>query len=180
MHTQIVSRWSKIVLLAAFGFFFTVIVFNNITDFGSNYEFVRHTLSMDTTFPGNHGMGRSITSPKVHLVFYLSIITWETLNAVLSWWGAFAMFRARHATITDFQHAKRVGTAALTSGMLQWLVAFEIVGAEWFLMWQSKTWNGQEAAFRMFMMEAVILLLVQMQEPAHALVGEGHAEDARR
>jgi len=56
--------------------------------------------------------------------------------------------------------------------MLQWLVAFEIVGAEWFLMWQSKTWNGQEAAFRMFMMEAVILLVVQMQEPGHPLMAE--------
>ncbi len=172
MPTQIVSRWSKILLLAALALFFAVIVFNNVTDFGSNYEFVRHTLSMDTTFPGNHGMGRAITNPKLHLVFYLSIILWETLNAVLSGWGAIAMFRARHAPTAEFQHAKRIGIAALTSGMLMWLVAFEIVGAEWFLMWQSRTWNGQEAAFRAFMMEAAIMLLLQMQEPGHTLVAE--------
>jgi len=172
MPTQIVARWSKILLLAAFAFYFTVIVFNNVTDFGSNYEFVRHTLSMDTTFPGNHGMWRAIASVKVQLAFYLSIIAWEMLSVVLCWWGACAMFRARRATTADFQHAKRVGIAALTLGMLQWLVAFEIVGAEWFLMWQSKTWNGQEAAFRMFMMEAVVMLLVQMAEPGHTLVAE--------
>ena len=176
MPTQIVSRWSKILLLAAFAFYFTLIVFNNVLDFGSNYEFVRHTLSMDTTFPGNHAMGRAITNPKVHLVFYLSIIAWETLNAALSWWGAFAMFRARRSPTADFQHAKRIGIAALTLGMLQWLVAFEIVGAEWFLMWQSKTWNGQEAAFRMFVMEAFVLLLVQLPEPGHTLVADGYVE----
>jgi predicted small integral membrane protein len=35
---------------------------------------------------------------------------------------------------------------ALTLSLLMWLMAFLSVGAEWFLMWQSKDWNGQEAA----------------------------------
>jgi predicted small integral membrane protein len=39
-----------------------------------------------------------------------------------------------------------------------WLVAFLTVGAEWFLMWQSHIWNGQEAAFRMFTVVGIILL----------------------
>ncbi len=41
-----------------------------------------------------------------------------------------------------------------------WLVAFLSVGGEWFLMWQSKTWNGQDAAFRMFMVVGLVLLLI--------------------
>jgi predicted small integral membrane protein len=41
-----------------------------------------------------------------------------------------------------------------------WLVAVLSVGAEWFLMWQSKTWNGQEAAFRMFTVVGIVLLIV--------------------
>ena len=53
-----------------------------------------------------------------------------------------------------------VAVAALTLGLLMWLVAFLGVGGEWFLMWQSKTWNGQEAAFRMFTVLGVVLLLV--------------------
>jgi len=32
-------------------------------------------------------------------------------------------------------------------------------------MWQSAKWNGQEAAFRMFVIEGVVLLLLQMREP---------------
>jgi predicted small integral membrane protein len=160
------ARWSKLLLLAAVGLFFTIVVFNNITDFDSNYQFVRHILSMDSTFPGNKGMWRAIASPLVHQVFYLSIIAWELLSAVLCWWGALALWRTLHAPVEAFERAKRIGIAALTTGMLMWLVAFECVGGEWFLMWQSKGWNGQEAAFRMFMIEAVLLVLLQLPEPA--------------
>jgi predicted small integral membrane protein len=41
-----------------------------------------------------------------------------------------------------------------------WLVAFLSVGAEWFLMWQSHTWNGQEAAFRNFVIVGMVLLVI--------------------
>jgi predicted small integral membrane protein len=41
-----------------------------------------------------------------------------------------------------------------------WLVAFLSVGGEWFLMWQSKMWNGQDAAFRVFTVVGILLLLV--------------------
>ena len=64
-----VSRWVKILLLAATAFYFTLVVFNNTTDFDSNYQFVRHVLMMDTTFPGNHGMWRAVRAPWVHLAF---------------------------------------------------------------------------------------------------------------
>ena len=45
-----------------------------------------------------------------------------------------------------------------------WLVAFLIVGAEWFLMWQSRTWNGQEAAGRMFNVVGLVLIYVAMPD----------------
>jgi predicted small integral membrane protein len=41
-----------------------------------------------------------------------------------------------------------------------WLVAFLSVDGQWFLMWQSKAWNGQDAAFRMFTVIDLVLLLV--------------------
>jgi len=59
-----------------------------------------------------------------------------------------------------FNKAKRVAVAALTLAMLMWLVAFLSVGGEWFLMWQSKSWNGQDAAFRMFTVIGLVLLFV--------------------
>jgi predicted small integral membrane protein len=160
------ARWSKVLLAASVAFFFTLVVFNNVTDFDSNYQFVRHVLSMDSTFPGNHGMWRAETPRWLHLTFYCGIIAWEALNAVLGWWGAWLMVRAIGAPEQEFQQSKRITIAALTSGMLLWFVAFITVGGEWFLMWQSRIWNGQEAAFRMFVVEGVVLMLLQMREPA--------------
>jgi predicted small integral membrane protein len=39
---------------------------------------------------------------------------------------------------------------ATAIGFLVWFVGFMVIGGEWFAMWQSTTWNGQEAAFRFY------------------------------
>jgi len=159
-----IARWAKMLLMVAMAMYFTVVVFNNVTDFGSNYQFVQHVLSMDSTFPGNHGMWRAIHSPAVHVTFYMGIIAWETANAALGWWGFVSMLRARRGNEMEFARSKRVGVAALTSGMLLWFVAFTTLGGEWFLMWQSRTWNGEEAAFRLFVCEGIVLVLMMLPE----------------
>jgi predicted small integral membrane protein len=154
------TRSTKILLLAAIALFYTLVVLNNVTDFDSNYEFVRHVLSMDTTFPGNKAMWRAMDAPLWHLLFYWGIIGWEAVTMVVAWWGAWCLFKARKGSVTAFEGAKRVGMTALTLSMLMWLVAFLTVGAEWFLMWQSKEWNGQDAAFRMFVVVGVVMLVL--------------------
>ena len=55
-------RATKLLLVFGVAVFYTLVVFNNITDYGSDYEFVRHVLMMDSTFPGNNGMWRAIHS----------------------------------------------------------------------------------------------------------------------
>jgi predicted small integral membrane protein len=155
-----ITRAAKVLLLAAVALFYTLVVFNNVTDFDSNYQFVRHVLSMDSTFPGNHAMWRALPSPAFHLAFYLGIIVWEIVTAILLWWGVVGLLRSMRMPVCAFNAAKRVPVIALTLSMLMWLVAFLSVGAEWFLMWQSRTWNGQEAAFRMFAVVGLVLLIV--------------------
>jgi predicted small integral membrane protein len=153
-------RAIKSALVFGVAIFYSLVVFNNITDYGSNYEFVRHVMMMDSTFRGNRGMWRAIHAPLLHTVFYLSIITWEAITMLLCWWGGFRMAQALGGTAAVFHQAKRVPIMALTLSLLMWLVAFLAVGGEWFLMWQSKTWNGQDAAFRMFTVVGIALLLV--------------------
>ena len=80
-------RVSKTVLVFAIALFYTILVLNNITDYGSNYEFVRHVLTMDSTLPGNHLMWRAVNSPVVHTVFYIGIIAWESVTMLLCWWA---------------------------------------------------------------------------------------------
>ena len=153
-------RLAKLLLLAAVALFYALVVFNNLTDFGSNAQFVRHVLLMDTTIPGNHGMWRSIASPTVDLVFYVSIIAWEALTAILLCWGALRLTRALRLPAAAFNSAKSLPLLALTTSLLMWLVAFLTIGGEWFLMWQSHTWNGQEEAFRNFAVVGIVFLIL--------------------
>jgi predicted small integral membrane protein len=164
-----VVRLSKCALLLGVALFYTLVVFNNTTDYNSNYQFVRHVLSMDSTFPGNHGMWRAMPQTGVQTVFYLGIIAWETVTGVLCWWGLVRLVGAIKAPAREFQRAKNVAVAALTLGCLLWFVAFISVGGEWFLMWQSKIWNGQEAAFRMFTVIGIVLMYLSAAEPEAGL-----------
>jgi predicted small integral membrane protein len=157
-------RAAKVLLVLGVALFYTFVVFNNVTDFNSNYQFVRHTLMMDSTFPGNHGMWRAINAPAVHMAFYLSIIVWEFATMLLCWWGGIQLAKALKVGAGAFGRAKTPAIAGLGLSMLMWLVAFLDVGGEWFLMWQSKTWNGQEAAFRMFTTVGMVLLLLVQPE----------------
>ncbi|MFI5057229.1 MAG: DUF2165 family protein [Candidatus Acidiferrales bacterium] len=157
-------RAAKLSLVFAVALFYSFVVLNNLTDYNSNYQFVRHVLMMDSTFPGNHGMWRALNQPAWHTAFYLSIIAWETVTMLLCWWGGLRLARALRATASEFHLAKRVAIVALTLSLLMWLVAFLSIGGEWFLMWQSKTWNGQDAAFRMFSVTGLVLLLVARPE----------------
>lgn len=159
-----IPRIAKIALVAAVAFFHSLIVFNNLTDFDSNYQFVRHVLMMDSTFPANHGMWRAINSPAVHTVFYIGIIAWEIVATLLLWWGVARMAAAIRFPARRFHAAKQVSAAALTLSLLLWLVAFLAIGGEWFLMWQSHSWNGQDSAARNFVVVAVVLLILAQPE----------------
>jgi predicted small integral membrane protein len=159
-----ITRTAKLMLVAGIALFYTLVVFNNLTDFNSNYQFVRHVLMMDSTFPGNHGMWRALPSPAFHMAFYISIILWETATMILLWWSVVRLLRSLRLPAAAFNLAKRGAVMALTLSMLMWLVAFLTVGAEWFLMWQSHTWNGQEAAFRTFVVVGLVLLILLQPE----------------
>jgi len=158
------TRLSKISLVASLGLFLLIVVFNNVTDYKSNYDFVEGVLSMGTTFPGNAAMWRAIHSEPVYHAFYVSIILWEAAACGLLFAGAWKLWGARGAGAAAFDRAKNLAVAGVVLNLLQWLLAFITVGGEWFLMWQSKSWNGQEAAARMFLIAGIILLFLNTRD----------------
>ena len=157
-------RACKTALVFAVGLFYLLVVFNNLADYNTNFQFVRHILTMDSTYPGNRGMWRQIDSPALHTLFYIVVIAWESAAMLLCVWGGARMACALRASAAAFSKAKTLAFAGLTLGLLLWLVAFLSVGGEWFLMWESQTWNGQIAAFRMFTVIGIVLLLTAMPE----------------
>jgi predicted small integral membrane protein len=157
-------RLSKTVLVTLSFLYLLVVVFNNLTDPNSNYQFVRHVLSMDTTFPGNTLMYRSIQAPLLHKAFYASIILWEAVSCLLIGAGALRLWKNRAASAADWKKAKGLASLGLIFSMVQWYFIFTAVGGEWFLMWQSKIWNGQDPAFRLFAFMGISLLFLNQSD----------------
>ena len=74
------------------------------------------------------------------------------------------LWTARGASALQFNASKGLAVAGLVCGLVLWFFGFLTVGAEWFKMWQSETWNGQASAFRFFVSFALILLFLNQRD----------------
>ena len=160
-------RLCKSALVLMIAIFALLVGYNNIADYGSNFEFVRHVLSMDTTFPNNALMGRAITSPTLHHAAYWLIIAGELVTGLLCLLGAVKLFQARTDAMR-FERVKPLAVLGLTVGFGLWFFGFITVGAEWFQMWQSEIWNGQQSAFRFIASIGIVLIILLLPEPETA------------
>ena len=161
---MLIARYAKIVMSLALASFCLLVTFDNLTDYGTNYLFVQHVMSMDTTFPGNALMYRSITNPVLWQLGYALIIAAEGITGILFLAGAIRLIQARNAPAPIFNEAKGLVIAAATLAFLVWFFGFMVVAGEWFAMWQSQTWNGQDAAFRFYMAVLGVLIFVALPE----------------
>ena len=159
-----IIRLSKASMVLAVAFFASLVAFGNITDYGSNFAFVKHVLLMDTIFPDATIKYRAIETPWMHHAGYIFIIALETLTALLCWVGGFKLLAARSLASYDFNHAKGWAIAGLTLGFLTWQVGFMSMGGEWFGMWMSETWNGVPDAFRFFITIITVLIYVVLPD----------------
>jgi predicted small integral membrane protein len=159
-----IIRLTKISLVLSVAIFLFLVVLNNLTDYGSNYLFVENVLGMTTVFEGNELRWRAIESPTIHMLFYWSIIAWEALAMIIITYGSICLLQKINSEPIEFQRAKTAAVLGLVVTMLQWFLAFITVGGEWFTMWQSEIWNGQDAAFRMFACIGIILIFVYLPE----------------
>jgi predicted small integral membrane protein len=156
-------RRSKIVFMASVCVWAGLVGINNVMDYRANFQFVQHVLQMDTTFPANPLLWRSLRWAPLQHTAYLGIIAVELLVALLSAMAVFRMLAARDDA-ERFSRAKAVGVVALALGVLLWLAGFEAIGGEYFLMWQSPTWNGQDSAFRFAVLCVLGILLLAQRE----------------
>ncbi len=143
-------------LTATLALYIALVAFGNITDFGTNQQFVQHVLAMDTTFKDDDLMWRAVTSKGLQDAAYVVIIAWETLAALVLIYGTWLWVRR------DVERARRFSTYGLLMVMVLFGAGFIAIGGEWFSMWQSKDWNGLEAATRVFVLSGVVLVVVQL------------------
>ena len=161
---MLITRLAKILISLSLALFCLLVAFDNITDPASNYEFVTHVMSMDTTFPGNTLMYRSVTSPLAWQITYALIIATQLVCGGLFLAGAIGMWRARTAAAADFQQAKTFAIAGALLAFLLWFFVFMVIAGEWFAMWQSKDWNAQQSSFRFYITVLAALVFFSMPD----------------
>jgi predicted small integral membrane protein len=157
-------RISKVLLVMIFGIFALLIFINNITDYYSNYFFVQHVLTMDTIFANSVLHYRSIKSPVLFHLAYIFIICLEGFMAFGCLKGGIQMMRQIRNESILFHMAKKWAVAGLLTGICIWLFGFEVVGGEWFAMWQSSAWNGLSAADRIALPLLLTLVFLHQKE----------------
>jgi predicted small integral membrane protein len=159
-------RLSKLVMVAGLAAFALLVAADNLLDYGSNEAFVRHVLAMNTTFPDTALRWRAITDPGLQTAAYDLIIAAEALTGVLFAAGAVAMAARLRAPKPAFRAALGRVAAGTAVAFALWFVGFTVVGGEWFQMWQSRTWNGQEGAFRFYLtvLGAAVYVLLDTEE----------------
>ena len=142
-------------------------VAGNVHDPGTNLLFVQHVFSMDTILPASAMANHALAIPALWRIGFWLIVLGEGLRSILFALGTVELLRARKFNARDFHHAKRFVFAGAGCGFLVWFIAFLAVGGEWFAMWQSQVWNGQQAAFRI--LASILLVLIFVAQPDNEL-----------
>lgn len=158
------SRLSKIALVAAIGLLALIMVINNLTDYNTNFQYVYHVLSMDTILPDSPLTWRAIHTPALQHAAYALIIATEAAIAILCLVGAGRLWQLLGATSSEFHRAKAIATYGLTLAFLFWFVGFMVLGGEWYAMWQSPDWNGQQPAFRFIGCVGLVLIYLSLAD----------------
>ena len=159
-----ITRIAKIVMVTCLAVYCLLVAFNNLTDYGTNHLFVQRVLSMDTTFPGNKLMYRAVEHPSLWHAAYWTIIAGQLVAGVLFLAGAIRLWQVRAAPGEAFNGAKGLTVAGALAAFLVWFFLFMVIAGEWFAMWQSQTWNGQDAAFRFYMTALAVLIFVVLPD----------------
>lgn len=169
-------RWSGLPLVATVftgmnALILALIAFGNLTDFGTNWDFVRNVMGMQTTnFGGEVGSGldpdvmwHAISAEPLQIVGYVCIIVAETLAAMVLIVATVKWLRGfRNNT---FQSARVWSNAGLLLIVVIFGIGFMAIGGEWFQMWRSLTANGLDPALRYLTVASFALLFVNMPSP---------------
>ncbi|QJP93942.1 MULTISPECIES: DUF2165 family protein [Pseudomonas] len=146
LGTDQLIRYSKVILMAYISFFGILVMYSNFTDYPSNYEYVGHILSMDTTQINENIRHRAITSPMLHHRIYWLIITLEVIYTICCLLGTYHLYRKINESADAFHEAKKLSIIGLMIAMFVYYVGLQTIGVEWFDMDTSQTWNAKDWA----------------------------------
>jgi predicted small integral membrane protein len=152
----------KVFLVFGIGLFMALAALNNALTLGdapfSANGAVSFAVGMQETGQHPNLMWRAIDSPFLIWLAVFCIILTEAVAAVLCIWGAYKLWAARSST-TDFNDSKSMAIQGLSLIAVFYLLAFQAVVGEWFMVWQTGAPTLDEA-FKTFAMAILILIWV--------------------
>lgn len=165
LTTDKLIRYSKVILMAYISFFGLMVMYSNFTDYPSNYEYVSHILSMDTTRENLNLSYRAITSPILHHRIYWFIITLEVVYTAFCLLGTYHLYRNINAPAAVFHEAKKFSIVGLLIGFFVYYICLQVIGTEWFNMDESAIWNAKDWARHIvdFMFPLLIYIALKIE-----------------
>lgn len=159
-------RATKALLTFTVGGFAFFVVFGNVTDYWTNFNFVSHVFAMDAQKPALHEVSkinyRAISWNWFHHLAYVGVIVTEALIMVTCLASAYRQARTLRAPDAAYRKAKRWGVVGCTIGLFLWFFGFQAVAGEWFGMWMNETWNGIPDAVRLCTYIGIVLVYLTM------------------
>ncbi len=165
LTTSQTIRISKAILMVFVSCFGLLVLLSNFTDYATNYEYVAHILSMDTTSANSKYAYRAITSSMAHHRIYWMIITLEVLFTACCMIGTYQLVINLNASARKFHEAKKFAIIGLLIALLVYYLLFQVIGIEWFNMDQSEHWNYKEWARPIvdFILPLIIYLTMRIE-----------------
>lgn len=163
-YMPLIVRFIQISLGFGFSIFFMLIFINNCVDYNTNFNFVKNVLEMKHTFHNSPLNLRAISSNNLHHFIYLMIMVYELICGLLMAYGSYRLIECWSQPSQVFHQAKAMLLMGFGLSILLWFYGFIIIGSEWFLMWQSKQWNGFHKAFELLCLSLLSIGIVLHNE----------------
>ena len=159
---EVVFRLIPLLILLGAGVMSAMAVLNNVTAPGANLAFVEHIMTMDTTNMDEGTQWRAIRSPALHRTAFVTILVLEVAVAVLSLVGAYFLAVNIGAPAAAWDAAKLFGYLGFIVAFVVWFLIFQVVGTEWFVSWQSESWNAIRDSTRINLVTLAGIIILRL------------------
>lgn len=142
-------RMGKIVLVFGMGMFLFLAAVNNTLTYSGTLGAVKSAVDMQGTFKAPALMWRAFENPAYIWMAAAAIVACEYVAGVICLIGTWRLWKAR-SSAADFNAAKSTAILGLTIGACLYLVGFQTIAGEWFMLWQNRNVHTLDEAFRDF------------------------------
>ena len=159
---EIVFRLIPLLLVLGTGVMGAVVCLNNITAPAANLRFVEHIMTMDTTNMDSGTQWREVRSPVLHRVSFVAILLCESAVTVLGLAGSYFLVTNLTAPGEAWESAKLFGYLTFLMALVVWFLIIQVVGAEWYVSWQSEKWNAIRDSTRINLITIAGIILLRL------------------